>query len=49
MVRYWTSPAFKKKHDIGKAKRLAMKGGSHSQGSVPLAVCIQKKVRKCII
>ena len=49
MVRHWTSAEFKKKHDAGVAKRLEMGGGSHSQGSVKLVVCRQKKVRKCIL
>ena len=49
MVDYMTGPEFKKKHDARVAKRLKMHGGSHSQGSVKLAVCIQKKVRKCIL
>ena len=49
MVRYWTGPEFRKKHDDGVAKRLLMEGGSHSQGSIKLADCIEKKVRKCIL
>ena len=49
MVRYWTGPEFRKKHDDGVAKRLQMEGGSHSQGSIKLADCIEKNVRKCIL
>ena len=49
MVRYWTGPKFKKKHNAGVAKQFLMDGGSHSQGSVKLANCIEKKVRKCIL
>uniref|UniRef100_A0ACD6AAM8 Uncharacterized protein n=1 Tax=Avena sativa TaxID=4498 RepID=A0ACD6AAM8_AVESA len=46
MVRYWTSTGFKKKHDLGVLKRAALKGGTHTQGNVTLACCIQKKKRE---
>jgi hypothetical protein len=49
MVRHYTSAAYKRKHEEQKLKRAEMGGGSHTQGSVPLAICKQKKVRKCIL
>jgi hypothetical protein len=44
MVRYWTSKAFKKKHDHGVKCRAAMKGGCHRQGSLHLPGHIQNEV-----
>jgi hypothetical protein len=44
MVRYWTSKAFKKKHDHGVKCRAVMKGGCHRQGSLHLRGHIQNEV-----
>ena len=49
MVAYWTSAEYKKKHDDGVKRRAEMNGGSHRQGSLTLAGCIQKKVSKVIL
>ncbi|KAK1661689.1 hypothetical protein QYE76_049848 [Lolium multiflorum] len=46
MVRHYTSAAYKRKHEEQKLKRADMGGGSHTQGSVPLAVCKQKKEKE---
>jgi hypothetical protein len=49
MVAWWTSPAYWKKHEEGKARRALMGGGSHRQGSAALQTLILKKVSKSII
>jgi len=36
LVDMWDSPQWRKKHDIGKAKRAVIEGGTHHQGSVNL-------------
>ncbi|XP_051227071.1 autonomous transposable element EN-1 mosaic protein [Lolium perenne] len=46
MVRHYTSTVYKRKHEEQKLKRAKMGGGSHTQGSVPLAVCKQKKEKE---
>jgi hypothetical protein len=49
MVAWWTSPAYWKKHEEGKAWRALMGGGSHRQGSTAFQTLVQKKVSKSII
>jgi hypothetical protein len=49
MVAWWTSPAYWKKHEEGKARRALMGGGSHRQGSTSFQTLVQKKVSKSII
>jgi hypothetical protein len=46
MVHWWTSAGFKRRHIAGQLKRAAMIGGSHTQGSMPMTVIMQNKVRK---
>jgi hypothetical protein len=48
MVYHYMSAAYKRKHEEQKLGRAEMGGGSHTQGSAPLAIIQQDKVRKCI-
>jgi hypothetical protein len=49
MVAWWTSEGWLQKHNEGNAKKAAMRGGSHRQGSRSLSQCIQQEVSKCIL
>lgn len=49
IVHWWTSAEFKRRNEEGKLKRAEMGGGSHTQGSLPMAVCIQNAVRKIFL
>lgn len=49
MVHWWTSAEYKRRHGEGRLRRAEMEGGSHTQGSIPLAVCKAKEVRKSFL
>jgi hypothetical protein len=38
MVRHYTSVVYKRKHEEQKLRRDEMRGGSHTQGSIPLSI-----------
>jgi hypothetical protein len=48
MVLHYTSAMYKRKHEEQKLRRAEMGGGSHRQGSLPLGIVQESKVRKCI-
>jgi hypothetical protein len=48
LVRHYTSAAYKRNHAEQKLRRAEMKGGSHTQGSIPLGIVQDTKVKKCI-
>uniref|UniRef100_A0ACD5ZY34 Uncharacterized protein n=1 Tax=Avena sativa TaxID=4498 RepID=A0ACD5ZY34_AVESA len=43
MVAWWTHVEYLKRHEAAKKRREEMKGGSHRQGSIPLALVRQKE------
>jgi hypothetical protein len=48
MVHHYKSAMYKRKHKEQKLRKAEMGGRSHTQGSLPLAIVQESKVRKCI-